>query len=111
MIFQSLFQQFQLLSSGTDAFKQLKNQCEYHIQHNEYNLEKSGLFLIYTFSKNYVLLYEDQAVSSEFANQAKSQLIAYMQILNHAILSQDKIQVLDAINHISAEYMQSSRIF
>ena len=56
MTFQSIFENFQTLPNGTDAFKQLKNECEHAIKAAEAPLESCSLFLIYGFAKNYVLL-------------------------------------------------------
>lgn len=111
MIFPTLLKQFQNLSNGSDAFKQLKNQCEAHILNADSSLEKSTLFLIYGFAKNYVLLYEDQAVTAEFSAAAKTQLLGYMQQLNQAIETGDKALILDSLNQVTADYMQSSRVF
>ena len=111
MNFQVLFDQFQSLPSGTDSFKQLKNQCEHAIKTANNPLQQNALFLIYGFAKNYVLLYEDEAVTASFAQMAKAQLLQYMQQLNQALLTQDKALILDALNKITQHYMQSSRVF
>lgn len=111
MNFSTIFENFKILSAGTDAFKQLKNNCESALQKNTISLEHSSLFLIYGFAKNYVLLYEDEAVESEFASSAKEQLLSYMQILNNALQSNQSHIILEVQNKISYQYMQSSRIF
>ncbi|MEG0489271.1 MAG: hypothetical protein RR575_15265 [Acinetobacter sp.] len=111
MIFSTLLKQFQNLSNGSDAFKQLKNHCEAHILNADSDLENSTLFLIYGFAKNYVLLYEDQAVTAEFSAAAKTQLLGYMQQLNNAIETGNKTLIFDTLNQVTAEYMQSSRVF
>ena len=54
MKFQNIFENFQALSNGTDAFKQLKNQCEQSIKNSNNELEYTAIFLIYGFAKNYV---------------------------------------------------------
>ena len=111
MMFQSLFEQFQALPSGTDSFKQLKNHCEQQIKTTDLALEQTALFLIYVFAKNYVLLYEDQAVTADFSNAAKTQLLTYMQQLNAAFETQDKALILDRLNQVTQDYMLSSRVF
>lgn len=111
MNFQSIFNDFQSASNGTDAFKQLKQQCEQAIQQQEQTHEYSALFLIYGFAKNYVLLYEDQAVTSEFALQAKQLLILYMVELNQALITQEARIILDRLNYVIKIYNQSSKIF
>ena len=47
MIFQSILTQFQTLSSGTDAFKKLKQICEQNIPLATDSSEQAALFLIY----------------------------------------------------------------
>ena len=111
MMFQSLLEQFQALPSGTDSFKQLKNHCERQIKTADLALEQTALFLIYGFAKNYVLLYEDQAVTADFSNAAKTQLLTYMQQLNAALATQDKALILERLNQVTQDYMHSSRVF
>lgn len=67
--------------------------------------------MIYGFAKNYVLLYEDQAVTAEFSTAAKTQLLNYMQQLNDALQTQNKALILDSLNHVTQHYMLSSRVF
>lgn len=57
------------------------------------------------------MLYEDQGVTAEFSAAAKTQLLGYMQQLNDALQSADKSLILDALNQVTVEYMQSSRVF
>jgi hypothetical protein len=112
MNFSTIFQNFKSLSTGTDAFKQLKNECEQTLLSPTSNtLDHSSLLLIYGFAKNYVLLYEDEAVTSQFAQSAKQQLIEYMSILDKALQEQNAQAILQALNSISNQYMKSSRIF
>ena len=73
--------------------------------------EQTALFLIYGFAKNYVLLYEDQAVTADFSNAAKTQLLTYMQQLNAALETQDKALILERLNQVTQDYMLSSRVF
>ncbi|ENX40497.1 hypothetical protein [Acinetobacter sp. NIPH 2100] len=111
MNFQSIFETFQTLPNGTDAYKQLKHQCEQAIVAAEYPLEPNALFLIYGFAKNYVLLYEDQEVTPVFADKVKAQIVAYMHELNEALSTKDTSHVLTALNNVSKQYFESSRIF
>lgn len=111
MKFQTIFENFKGSANGTDAYKQLKVQCEQSLKNSDQQLEYSSLLLIYGFAKNYVLLYEDQAVTSEFAEKVKDQLVHYMSDLNKALLTRDSAKILDSLNSISKEYIASSRIF
>lgn len=58
-----------------------------------------------------MILYEDEAVTSEFANTSKSTLIDYMECLNEALLSQNDSAILNALNQVSDDYIKSSRVF
>ena len=111
MIFQSILNDFQAANNGTDAFKTLKMQCECAIQNQDNTFQYSALFLIYGFAKNYVLLYEDQAVPSDFALKAKQQLMSYMSILNQALTTQDAAIILQHSNQVIKHYNASSKIF
>lgn len=111
MNFQSIFETFQTLPNGTDAYQQLKHQCEQAIVAADHPLEHNALFLIYGFAKNYVLLYEDQAVTPVFADKVKAQIVAYMYELNEALSTKDASSILTALNNVSKQYIGSSRIF
>ncbi|ATZ65476.1 hypothetical protein [Acinetobacter bereziniae] len=111
MTFSAILEQFQNLPFGTDAFKQLKINCEDQILDCESDFEKTALFIIYGFAKNYVLLYEDQAITAEFATKAKSQLLDYMHQFNSALRSNNSQQIMQSYNQVSNHYMHSSRIF
>lgn len=111
MNFQTILLSFQNQSTGTDAFKDLKNACEQSLKESQNTKEKAAVYLIYGFARTYVILYEDEAVTSEFANTSKSKLIDYMEFLNEALLNQNDSAILDALNQVSDDYIKSSRVF
>nr|WP_174507157.1 hypothetical protein [Acinetobacter sp. Marseille-Q1620] len=111
MTFQNILNKFETLSSGTDAFKQLKIDCEHQILKDPSSLENTALYIIYGFAKTYVLLYEDQAVSTDFSSTAKAQLLEYMHRLNDAFLTQQSENILLTLNEISTHYLKSDRVF
>lgn len=111
MNFQTILLSFQNQSTGTDAFKDLKNACEQSLKESQNTKEKAAVYLIYGFARSYVILYEDEAVTSEFANTSKSMLIEYMECLNEALLSKDDRAILNALNQVSDDYIKSSRVF
>ncbi len=111
MNFQTILLSFQNQSTGTDAFKDLKNACEQSLKESQNTKEKAAVYLIYGFARTYVILYEDEAVTSEFANTSKSKLIDYMECLNEALLNQNDSAILDALNQVSDDYIKSSRVF
>ncbi|MGK3628386.1 hypothetical protein ACSLGU_32300, partial [Acinetobacter sp. A11] len=98
-------------STGTDAFKDLKNACEQSLKESQDTKEKAAVYLIYGFARSYVILYEDEAVTTEFAHTSKTQLITYMESLNEALLSQDDSAILSALNQVSDDYIKSTRVF
>lgn len=111
MNFQTILLSFKNQSTGTDAFKDLKNACEQSLKESQNTKEKASVYLIYGFARSYVILYEDEAVTSEFANTSKSKLIEYMECLNEALLSQNDSAILNALNLVSDDYIKSSRVF
>jgi hypothetical protein len=111
MSFQTILLSFKNQSIGTDAFKDLKNACEQSLKESQDTKEKAPVYLIYGFARSYVILYEDEAVTTEFAHTSKTQLIAYMESLNKALLSQDDSAILSALNQVSDDYIKSTRVF
>lgn len=111
MNFQTILLFFKNQSTGTDAFKDLKNACEQSLKESQDIKEKAAVYLVYGFARSYVILYEDEAVTTEFAHTSKIQLIAYMESLNEALLSQDDSAILSALNQVSDDYIKSSRVF
>ena len=111
MNFQTILSSFKNQSTGTDAFKNLKNTCEQYLKQSPDLNQKSATYLIYGFARSYVILYEDEAVTTEFAQASKETLINYMSHLNEALLTQDDSLILSALNQVSNDYMQGSRVF
>jgi hypothetical protein len=111
MNFQTILSSFKNQTTGTDAFKSLKIACEQSLKESPNLSEKAATYLIYGFARSYVILYEDEAVTSEFAQTSKQTLINYMHCLNEALLAQDDRAILNALNQVSHDYMNSSRIF
>lgn len=111
MNFQTILLNFKNQSTGTDAFKDLKNACEQSLKESQNTKEKAAVYLIYGFARSYVLLYEDEAVTTEFSHASKTQLITYMERLNQALLSHEDSAILNALNQVSDDYIKSSRIF
>jgi len=111
MNFQAILSSFKNQSTGTDAFKNLKNACEQYLKQSSDLNEKAATYLIYGFARSYVILYEDEAVTTEFAQASKETLMNYMSHLNKALLTQDDSIILSALNQVSNDYMQGSRVF
>ncbi|HCQ9872858.1 hypothetical protein [Acinetobacter baumannii] len=112
MNFQTILSSFKNQSTGTDAFKNLKSACEHHLKHSSDLNEKAVIYLIYGFARSYrFILYEDEAVTTEFAQASKEMLVNYMNRLNEALSTQDDHIILKTLNQVSNDYMQGSRLF
>ncbi|MFH3940895.1 hypothetical protein WDA44_10585 [Acinetobacter nosocomialis] len=111
MNFQTILSSFKNQSTGTDAFKNLKNACEQYLKQSSNLNEKAAAYLIYGFARSYVILYEDEAVTIEFAQASKEALMNYMNHLNEALLTENHSTILCALNQVSNDYMQGSRVF
>ncbi|OTU31602.1 hypothetical protein [Acinetobacter baumannii] len=111
MNFQTILSSFKNQSTGTDAFKNLKSACEHHLKHSSDLNEKAVIYLIYGFARSYVILYEDEAVTTDFAQASKEMLVNYMNRLNEALSTQDDHIILKTLNQVSNDYMQGSRLF
>ena len=111
MNFQTILLNFKNQSTGTDAFQNLKNACEQSLKESQNTKEKAAIYLIYGFARSYVLLYEDEAVTTEFSHTSKTKLISYMERLNQALSSHEDSAILNALNQVSDDYIKSSRVF
>lgn len=109
MNFSEMVQQFTVALPGTDSFKQAHAHCQTIIQNESF--QSCAAFLIAGFCRTYVLIYEDQALEVEFAKRNHRQLLAYMQILDKALATQDHGTVHRALIEVIEHYSKSDRIF
>ena len=105
MNFSTAVQEFRQALPGTDAFKRVRVQCEQIIR----NVPEHATmcFVIGEFCRAYVLFYEDQEVSPEFAHRVKAQLLGYMDCLEIALTSVDERAMIAALNQVVADYAGS----
>lgn len=105
MNFSTAVQEFRQALPGTDAFKRVRVQCEQIIR----NIPEHAAmcFVIGEFCRAYVLFYEDQEVSPEFAHQVKAQLLGYMDSLEVALGSADERTLSAALNQVVVAYAGS----
>jgi hypothetical protein len=110
MTFDDITRQFEHSpnGSGTDAFLAVKDATRELMRSDPGNA--AIYFLIYNFARNYVILHDDEPISTESANASKQQLLGYMKRLNTA-LSQDERTVLATASALINEYMDSKRPF
>lgn len=109
MKFSEMVKQFERALPGAESFKTAKAHCDAIMQDEPF--QTAAAFLIAGFCRTYVLLYEDQAVTSEFASKNQQQLLHYMQILDQALATQEPAKVYIAINDVLQHYLVSDRIF
>ncbi|WP_375739442.1 hypothetical protein [Pseudomonas boanensis] len=109
MKFSEMVAHFAEALPGTESFKLAKNDCEAIIRDEP--SQAAAAFLIAGFCRTYVLLYEDQALSMEFAQRNKEQLLYYMRYLDHALGINDPVVAYQAINEVVQQYVASDRIF
>ncbi|WP_095077332.1 hypothetical protein [Pseudomonas sp. Irchel s3h17] len=105
MNFSSAVQEFRQALPGTDAFKRVRVQCEQIIR--SVPEHAAMCFVIGEFCRAYVLFYEDQEVSPEFAHQVKAQLLGYMDSLEAALKSRDARVLSTALNEVVVAYAGS----
>lgn len=105
MNFSTAVHEFRQALPGTDAFKRVRVQCEQIIR----NIPEHAAmcFVIGEFCRAYVLFYEDQEVSPEFAHQVKGQLLGYMDSLEAALHSNDERALSHALNQVVVAYAGS----
>jgi hypothetical protein len=110
MTFDDITQQFEYSpnGSGTDAFLAVKEATRELMRSDPRNA--AIYFLIYNFARSYVILHDDEAISTESANESKQQLLGYMKRLN-AALGQDESTLLATASAVIGEYMASKRPF
>jgi hypothetical protein len=105
MNFSTAVQEFRQALPGTDAFKRVRVQCEQIIRNVPDHA--AMCFVIGEFCRAYVLFYEDQEVSPEFAHQVKAQLLGYMNSFETALQSSDERVLCAALNEVVVAYAGS----
>lgn len=109
MTFKSAVDCFANSLPGTDSYVALRHNMQNLIQSDPSSA--AAYFLIRGFAKTYVLLYEDQEISPEFADDSKTLMLDYLHRINSALESGDKGILLKAMNEIVINYEQSKKIF
>lgn len=105
MNFSTAVQEFRNALPGTDAFKRVRMHCEHLIRTVP---EQAALcFFVGEFCRAYVLFYEDQEVSPEFAQQIQMQLLGYMDSLETALQANDSHVLIAALNQVVVAYAGS----
>jgi hypothetical protein len=104
-----LIAQFQGQQPGTDAFQQIKTGCLNLVGEDPVNA--TAYYLIASFARSYVLLYEEEAVTFDIANRAKAQMLDYLKRIHDVSQNASAETRLSTLNSITLDYLKSDRIF
>ncbi|MDQ0142068.1 hypothetical protein [Cupriavidus necator] len=107
MDFKTLTAEFAQTVPGTDAFLKVKQQSLALMNSDPGNA--AAYFLIYGFARSYVILHDDEGITTEVANAAQAQLLGYMRALESE-LGQGQA-LLEAMNRIVLDYDGRRQLF
>lgn len=108
MTLTKLIAQFQNEQPGTDAYQQIKAVCLELVSEDPSNA--AAYYLIASFARSYVMLYEEEAVTLDTANKAKAQLLDYLTRIHGAQNALPESR-LSTLNSIAIDYLKSDRVF
>jgi hypothetical protein len=109
MTFTQIREAFEGAEPGTDLYKDLQRECLAMIKKEPANA--AAYFLISQFSRSYVILFEEEAVTVDVAAKAKAQMLDYLTRLENVSTQTSAEARLSAVNSIVLDYLQSDRIF
>jgi hypothetical protein len=109
MTFSEVTKTFATSLPGTDSYVKLRKAMRALIQDDPKNA--SVYFLIFGFARTYVMLYEDQEVSPQFAEDNQKLMLSYLNILDEALKKQDEKCLYQALNKVVNEYENSKKVF
>ncbi len=99
---------FENSPAGTDAFLNVKQAMLALIASDSGHA--AAYFVLYGHARNYVILHDDEAITTEFAQASKAQLLRYMRAIEAAIPA-GPAAVLQALNGNVSDYLASSKPF
>ncbi len=109
MTFSDVVKSFATSLPGTDTYVKLRQSMQTLVQNDPANA--SVYFLIFGFARTYVMLYEDQEVAPQFAEENQKLMLSYLTILEAALKKGDAQSVYSALNHVVNEYENSKKVF
>lgn len=109
MSFSEVTKTFATSLPGTDSYVKLRKAMRSLIQDDPKNA--AVYFLIFGFARTYVMLYEDQEVSPQFAEDNQKLMLSYLNILDEALKKQDAQSIYQALNKVVNEYENSKKVF
>lgn len=109
MTFSAVVSTFANSLPGTDTYVKLRKAMQQLIQEDPANA--SIYFLVFGFARTYVMLYEDQEVSPQFAEDNQKLMLSYLNILDEALKKGDAESLYNALNRVVNEYENSKKVF
>ncbi|WP_392558963.1 hypothetical protein [Orbus mooreae] len=109
MAFSAVVSKFASSLPGTDTYVKLRQAMQQLIQEDPAN--SAVYFLIFGFARTYVMLYEDQEVSPQFAEDNQKLMLSYLHILEDALKKADAASLYSALNRVVNEYENSKKVF
>ena len=109
MTFSEVTKIFATSLPGTDSYVKLRKAMRTLIQEDPSNA--SVYFLIFGFARTYVMLYEDQEVSPQFAEDNQKLMLSYLNILDEALQKRNAESIYQALNKVVNEYENSKKVF
>lgn len=109
MTFSDVINVFAKSLPGTDSYVKLRDAMQQLIQHDPNNA--SAYFLIFGFARTYVMLYEDQAISPQFAEDNQKLMLNYLSMINDALQQSDEKVRYQALNNVVNQYENSKKTF
>ncbi|OCG23906.1 hypothetical protein A9G11_04550 [Gilliamella sp. wkB108] len=109
MTFSEVTKTFATSLPGTDTYVKLRKAMQTLIQEDPKNA--AVYFLVFGFARTYVMLYEDQEISPQFAEDNQKVMLSYLNILDEALNKQDAESIYQALNKVVNEYENSKKVF
>lgn len=109
MTFSDAVHTFSTSLPGTDAYAKLRQAMQILIKTDP--AHAVVYFLIFGFARTYVMLYEDQEVSPEFAESNQKTMLSYLLTLEQALVQNEPALLYIALNDVVNCYEQSNKIF
>jgi len=108
MDFKTVTDQFAQSVPGTDAFLKVKEQSLALMAADPSHA--AAYFLISGFARSYVILHDDEGITTEVANAAQTQLLGYMRAIEQS-LDGGTQALLDVMNQIVLDYDGRRQLF
>lgn len=109
MTFSDAVSAFSTSLPGTDAYVKLRQSMQTLIKRDPDHA--AVYFLIFGFARTYVMLYEDQEVSPQFAEENQTIMLSYLKSLEQALNQNKPNELYLALNEVVNRYEKSKKTF